>query len=127
MAATARTLLYVEDNADARLVMSEMLRLSGYQVVEAANAMEALAAVALERPDIAVLDVGLPDMNGYELARQIHQLPNGCDLPIIALTGYGQNRDIDAATRAGFKAHLVKPVDSDELTRTIEAVLTQLG
>ena len=86
--------------------------------------MAALAAVTGERPDAVVLDIGLPDMNGYELARQIHQLANGCDVPIIALTGYGQNRDMDAASHAGFKAHLVKPVDPDELTRTIEALLT---
>ncbi len=123
MAARPRTLLYVEDNADARAVMSEMLRLSGYEVLEAADGAEALAALALQRPDAIVLDIGLPDINGYELARQIRQLPNSRDVPIIALTGYGQSRDKDAAAQVGFNAHLVKPVDPDELTRTVEAVL----
>ena len=122
MAAQPRKLLYVEDNADARAVMAEMLRLSGYQVVEAANGAEALAAVALHRPDAIVLDIGLPDMNGYEVARQMRQLANSRDVPIIALTGYGQSRDRDAAARVGFSAHLVKPVDPEELTRTVEAV-----
>ena len=123
MAARPRTLLYVEDNADARAVMSEMLRLSGYEVLEAADGAEALAALALQRPDAIVLDIGLPDINGYELARQIRQLPNSRDVPIIALTGYGQSRDKDAAAQVGFNAHLVKPVDPEELTRTVEAVL----
>ena len=117
------TLLYVEDNADARAVMSEILALSGYDLIEAASGAQALAAVALRRPDAILLDIGLPDMNGYALARQIHQLANGCDVPIIAMTGYGQARDKDTAAQAGFSAHLVKPVDPDELTRTLEAVL----
>ncbi len=123
MSAQPRTLLYVEDNLDARAVMSEMLRLSGYEVREAASGAEALAAVRLQRPDAIMLDIGLPDMNGYEVARQIRALANGSDVPIIALTGYGQARDKDAAAQGGFSAHLVKPVDPDELARTIEAVL----
>ena len=123
MAARPRTLLYVEDNDDARAVMSEMLRLSGYEVVEAADGAKALAAVALGRPDVIVLDIGLPDMNGYDVARQMRQLPNLRDVPIIALTGYGQSRDKAVATQVGFSAHLTKPVDPEELTRTIEAVL----
>ena len=123
MAARPRTLLYVEDNDDARAVMSEMLRLSGYEVVEAADGAKALAAVALGRPDVIVLNIGLPDMNGYDVARQMRQLPNLRDVPIIALTGYGQSRDKAVATQVGFSAHLTKPVDPEELTRTIEAVL----
>ena len=79
--------------------------------------------MALQRPDAIVLDIGLPDMNGYEVARQIRQMPNGHDVPIIALTGYGQSRDKNAAAQVGFSAHLVKPVDPDDLTRTVEAVL----
>ncbi len=123
MAARPRTLLYVEDNADARVVMSEMLRLSGYTVIETATGAEALAAVALQQPDAIVLDIGLPDMNGYEVARQIRQLPHCHDMPILALTGYGQLRDKDAALQFGFNAHLVKPVEPEDLTRAVETVL----
>ena len=123
VAARPRTLLYVEDNADARAVMSEMLRLSGYNVTEAADGAQALAAVALGQPDAILLDIGLPDMNGYEVARQIRQLANGHSVPIIALTGYGQPRDKDAAAQIGFSAHLVKPVEPEDLTRTVEAAL----
>jgi signal transduction histidine kinase/ActR/RegA family two-component response regulator len=124
-ASRPRQLLYVEDNADARAVMSEMLRLSGYEVIEAASGAQALQAVALQRPDAILLDIGLPDMTGFEVARQTRQLPNGRDVPIIALTGYGQSRDKDAAAQVGFSAHLVKPVDPEELTRTVEAVLAR--
>ena len=123
MAAQPRKLLYVEDNDDARAVMSEMLRLSGYEVVEAATGAAALAAVAQQRPDVIVMDIGLPDMNGYEVARQVRQMPSLHSVPIIALSGYGQHRDKIAGTQAGFSAHLVKPVDPEELTRTVEAVL----
>jgi signal transduction histidine kinase/ActR/RegA family two-component response regulator len=119
----ARQLLYVEDNADLRAVMSEMLRLSGYEVREAVNGEAALAAVSLNPPDAIVMDIGLPDMHGYELARQIRLLPNGRDVPIIALTGFGQSRDKEAAAQAGFNAHLVKPVDPEKLILTIETLL----
>ena len=123
MAARPRTLLNVEDNADARAVMSEMLRLSGYQVIEAANGAKALAAVALQQPDAIVLDIGLPDMNGYEVARQIRLLANGRDVPLIALTGYGQSPDPGSAEQVCFSAHLVKPVDPEDLIRTVELAL----
>jgi signal transduction histidine kinase/ActR/RegA family two-component response regulator len=126
MAPQPRTLLYVEDNADVRSVMSEMLRLSGYEVIEAANGKDALAALAAQRPDAMLLDIGLPDMNGYEVARQIRLMPARNDIPIIALTGFGQSRDKDAAAQVGFNAHLVKPVDPEELMRTIEAVLAPI-
>ncbi len=123
VAARPRTLLYVEDNADARAVTSEMLRLSGYEVIETSSGAEALAAVSLQRPDAIMLDIGLPDMNGYVVARQIRQMANGRDVPIIALTGYGQSRAKDAGGQVGFDAHLVKPVDPEELARTVETVL----
>jgi signal transduction histidine kinase/CheY-like chemotaxis protein len=117
----SRQLLYVEDNADLRAVMSEMLRLSGYEVIETANGKDTLAVVTAKRPDAIVMDIGLPDMNGYELARQLRLLPNGRDVPIIALTGFGQSRDKDAAAKNGFNAHLVKPIEPEALIQTIEA------
>ena len=125
MAARHRTLLYVEDNADALAIMSEMLRLSGYAVVEASCGADAVAAARLQLPDAVVLDLGLPDMNGYAVARLIRQLPNAHDLPIIALTGYTSSPAIGAGAQAGFSAHLVKPVDPEVLTRTVEALLAE--
>ena len=121
----ARTLLYVEDSADVRAVMTEMLLLSGYNVIEAVNGADALAAVMVQRPDAIVMDIGLPDMNGYEVARQMRLLPAGRDIPIIALTGFGQSRDKNNSAQAAFNAYLVKPVDHEELIRTVEAVLAE--
>ena len=125
MAPQSRTLLYVEDNADVRAVMSEMLRLSGYEIIEATDGAEALAALGLKRPDAIVMDIGLPDMTGYELARQMRLLPSCQDLPIIALTGFGHLRHKDEAAQVGLNAHLVKPVDPEALIRTIEVVLAK--
>ena len=121
----SRTLLYVEDNADVRAVMSEMLKLSGYEIIEAADGAEALAALGIKRPDAVVMDIGLPDMTGYELARQMRLLPSCQDIPIIALTGFGHLRHKDEAAKVRLDAHLVKPVDPDALIRTIEAVLAK--
>ena len=106
--------------------MSEMLRLSGYEVIEAENGEDALAAVLIKQPDAILLDIGLPDMNGYEVARQIRLMPTRSNIPIIALTGFGQSRDKDAAAMVGFNAHLVKPVDPEELIRTVETVLAAI-
>ena len=123
MTAKPRTLLYVEDNNDARTVMSEMLRMYGYTVIEAANGADALAAVALRQPDAVVLDIGLPDMTGYDVARRMRELPDCSNLPILALTGYGQLKDKDKTQQLGFSAHLVKPVEADDLILTLDTLL----
>ena len=79
--------------------------------------------MARHGPDAIVLDIGLPDMNGYEVARALRDQPSSRDVPIIALTGFAQLRDDPTAAQVAFNAHLLKPVDPDELTRTVEAVL----
>ena len=118
-----RKVVYVEDNEDARDVMSQMLADFGFDVIEAADAKTALTLVEQTRPDVVLMDIGLPDMNGYELARRFKASPTVSAIPLVALTGYGQMHDKDAATRAGFAAHLVKPVDIDDVLRTLEEVL----
>ena len=127
IAAQAATLLYVEDNDDAREVMAEILRLSGYQVIAVANGADALAAASARRPDAIVLDIGLPDMSGYDVARALRNDPHHYDGPIIALTGFTQLGDNQEAMQLGFTAHLVKPIDPNELTRTVEALLAAPG
>jgi len=74
------------------------------------------------QPDAVVLDIGLPDLDGYEVARRLRQDPGTRHIPLLALTGYGQQRDKERAGMAGFDAHLVKPVASNDLMRTIEAM-----
>jgi signal transduction histidine kinase/ActR/RegA family two-component response regulator len=117
-----RQLLYVEDSADVRSVTSEMLSLSGYKVTGVKNGKDALDAARAHVPDAILMDIGLPDMSGYEVAIQMRQIANLSKIPMIAITGYGQASDKVASAKAGFNAHLIKPVDPDELIRTLEAV-----
>ncbi|MBC7377776.1 MAG: response regulator [Burkholderiaceae bacterium] len=118
-----RKIVYVEDNNDARATMGELLRAFGYDVVEVDNGKGVLDAVAAARPDAVLMDIGLPDMDGYEVARGLRADPRCRLVPLIALTGYGQLRDKEAAAQAGFNAHLIKPVDIQLMIRTIEGVM----
>lgn len=121
-----RKIVYVEDNVDARATLSELLRMLDYDVTEVTDGAGTLPAVRAVQPDLVLMDIGLPDMDGYEVARGLGADPLTCNVPLIALTGYGQLRDKEAAALAGFNAHLVKPVDPDELVATIEGVLARL-
>ncbi|MEO8654942.1 MAG: ATP-binding protein [Ramlibacter sp.] len=122
-ARTGRRLVYVEDNADARMTMAELLRMYGYEVFEVAEGKLAHAAVLEHRPDAVVMDIGLPDMDGYRVARCLREDPATRHVPLIALTGYGQSRDKEQAATVGFDAHLTKPVVPDDLIAAIEAVV----
>lgn len=116
-------LVYVEDNQDARMALGELLRFSGCDVIEIEDGGSTLPAVLAAQPDVVLMDIGLPDISGYEVARRLRAEPLVRGIPLIALTGYGQMSDRMAATAAGFDAHLVKPVDPDVLMRTIDAVV----
>jgi signal transduction histidine kinase/ActR/RegA family two-component response regulator len=115
----AHTVLVVEDNADARESLSVALTFEGYRVLEATDGPSALEIVRRERPPLAVLDIGLPRMDGYELARCIRD-ELGRDIVLIALTGYGAERDAARAADAGFDQHLTKPVDLNELMKVLD-------
>ena len=118
-----RTIVLVEDNADARATMADLLRAFGYRIVEVAHGAGALPAVLAAQPDLVITDIGLPDIDGYEVARRLRANPVTRTVPLVALTGYGQLGDREAATRAGFDAHLVKPVSPEDLVETIERML----
>ena len=110
------SVLVVEDSTDGREGLCQLLELKSYRVRMAADGGEALDAVREERPDVALVDIGLPDMDGYEVARRLRAEEDGGEpLPLIALTGYGQPDDRREALEAGFDLHLVKPVDPDQL------------
>jgi len=116
--AHAETILVVEDNEDARESLRLALELRGHRVVWAADGATGLEVLRRERPRLAVLDIGLPGMDGYELARRIRE-ELGPGIVLVALTGYGRARDGDEAIRAGFDRHLIKPVDVDDLVRVL--------
>ena len=113
------TILVVDDNRDAAESLVELLQASGRDVVVAFSGLEALE-IAATRPFAAVLlDIGLPDVSGYEVARRLRALPTLANARMIATTGYGQERDRAASAAAGFSAHLVKPIDYEEVLRLI--------
>jgi signal transduction histidine kinase/CheY-like chemotaxis protein len=111
-------ILLVDDNIDARDTLAFAFGALGHQVTTAADAFEALDRTDASRPDVAVLDIGLPGIDGYELADRLRQR-DGPGLTLIAVTGYGQPEDKARALTAGFDAHFVKPVDFNKLVATI--------
>ncbi|HEU0035484.1 MAG TPA: ATP-binding protein [Kofleriaceae bacterium] len=113
----ARRVLVVDDNEDAANLLGEIARQRGHEVTVVHDPSHALAAIASFHPEVAVLDIGLPGMDGYELASRLRVACPDCRL--IALTGYGQRDDREKALSAGFAAHLVKPVRINELLAMI--------
>jgi signal transduction histidine kinase/CheY-like chemotaxis protein len=119
IAESSLRLLVVDDNVDAVEVLREGLEIAGHRVTIALDGPSALAAAAEVNPDVGVLDIGLPGMDGYELARRLRR--SHPSMRLIALTGYGQRSDIEAAMRAGFDVHCTKPVTLAALLEQIEA------
>ena len=114
-------ILLVEDNADARQMLHMLLTLAGHEVDSAPHGTTGLEKAAATRPDIAVIDLGLPGVDGYEIARRLRAAGRD-ELGLIALTGYGQPADRQAALAAAFDAHVVKPVDPSHLASVIASV-----
>jgi len=121
-AAGSGRVLIVDDNLDAAELLQHALEDSGYAVEMATDPMTALDIAARFAPEVAILDIGLPVIDGYELATRLLALPETASCRLIALTGYGQEHDRRRSLDAGFYEHLVKPVDVDRLVRLVEAV-----
>jgi two-component system CheB/CheR fusion protein len=115
----------VEDNAEAREMLQEMLQLDGFQVDVAADGAKGLALILKLSPDVALVDIGLPELDGYHVAQAVRSSRDHDVVRLVALTGYGQDKDRKAVKKAGFDEHLVKPVDPDELDRVLRR--TSLG
>jgi CheY-like chemotaxis protein len=111
--------LVVDDNCDAAESLGMLLEMEGFKVSVAYDGVGALAALESFEPDIALLDIGMPGMDGYELARRIRATPRGRNLVLVALTGWGQAEDKKRSADAGFDEHLTKPVDPEMLSRVI--------
>ena len=109
----------VEDNEDVRLMMGEVLETWGHEVSQAATGALGVQLIIEQCPDIAFIDIGLPDMDGYELARQVRaRLPSPGPM-LVALSGFGQRRDRERASLAGFDDHLAKPASPVDLKRLL--------
>ncbi len=107
----ARRVLLVEDNADARAMLAEVLTLEGHEVHEAADGPHGVEQAIRLRPDLTLVDIGLPGFDGHEVALRIRRDPAGATLRLVALTGYGRPEDREQALASGYDLHLVKPVD----------------
>jgi CheY-like chemotaxis protein len=112
-------ILVADDNRDVVDSLSLLLELTGYQVYRAYDGLQAVEAAERCRPDLVLLDIGMPNLDGYEACRRIRKHPWGRDLPIVALTGWGQEEHLARSKAAGFTSHLVKPVDHGDLLRLL--------
>jgi signal transduction histidine kinase len=119
-AAIGRRILVVDDNVDVVETTTMLLSLSGHEVRSAKDGLQALHIATEFRPDVVLLDIGLPLMDGYEVARRLRQAPQTAGALLIALTGYGQTGDRQRGKDAGFDGHMLKPVDPHALARMIE-------
>lgn len=117
-----RRVLIADDNRDALESLARLLQLSGHEVHAAADGVQALEAAARLRPDLMLLDIGMPGLNGYEVARRIRQSDWGRSAVLVALTGWGQDNDRRQSREAGFDSHWVKPLDSRKLSALLEAL-----
>jgi CheY-like chemotaxis protein len=119
-------ILLVEDHADTAATMAELLRQNGRDVRVAGDGAEALSQAWTSLPDVVLLDIGLPGMDGWEVARRLQQLPGSRKPFVVAITGYGQEADRDRSRQVGIHLHLVKPVDPvglEQLLQRFQAIL----
>ena len=116
-------ILIVDDNADALSMLAEALEARGLVIHRAHDAPSALAEAQKQMPRLALLDIGLPVMDGYELGRRLRRVPGLEHIKLVAVTGYGQASDLEKSHAAGFEAHLVKPISLDTVQSTIDALL----
>jgi signal transduction histidine kinase/ActR/RegA family two-component response regulator len=117
--AKPRRVLLIEDSGDAREMLRMMLQLAGHVVYDAADGVRGLELLNVVRPDVGIIDISLPGMDGYQLARRIREEPFGRDMLLLAMTGYSGPGDADRSLEHGFDYHLVKPVDLDQIVRLL--------
>jgi PAS domain S-box-containing protein len=120
-ATVGRRVLVADDNKDAADALAMLLELAGHEVRVAHGGRAALSLAQTFRPDVAVLDIGMPELNGYEVAKELRREPWGSRMCLVALTGWGQDEDRQRAQDAGFDRHLTKPVDTDALEKLLSA------
>jgi signal transduction histidine kinase/ActR/RegA family two-component response regulator len=120
-------IVLVEDNPDAREALRELLSFDGHTVAVAADGLAGLRAIHEQKPQVAIVDLGLPLLDGYELAEHVRADPGLGQVRLLALSGYGQQKDRERAMAAGFDGHVVKPVDADRLARALASVVSDGG
>ena len=119
------TILYVEDNPDNRLLVKRILQAEDYSLLEAIDGKDALYVLKTARPDLILMDINMPDMDGYTLTSTIKSLPGFERIPILALTANVMRGDKEKTLEAGCDGYIQKPLDIDQLTREIEKFLSR--
>lgn len=120
--APPRRVLIVDDNEDSANSLAMILKLGGHETASVYTAVDALQRAAAFKPDVVLLDIGLPGMDGYEVALKMRELPGLRDIRLVAVTGYGRSDDRLRAREAGFDDHLIKPVEYAVLERTLAGI-----
>ncbi len=118
-----RRILIVDDNEDSVMTLEILFEIAEHETRSAYSGIDAVEVAASFQPDAALLDIGLPGLSGYEVARKIRSQPWGEKMVLIALTGWGQPEDRQQAKAAGFDAHMVKPVDHEALLALLDELL----
>ena len=119
------TILYVEDNPDNRLLVKRILLAEDYSLIEAIDGKDALNVLKTAHPDLILMDINMPDMDGYTLTAKIKSLPGFERIPILALTANVMRGDKEKTLEAGCDGYIQKPLDIDQLTRDIEKFLSR--
>ncbi len=120
-------ILIAEDEPDIRELVAFTLRFAGYEVVTAANGEEAVQQAVKEMPDLALMDVRMPRMTGYDACRAMKANPELKDIPVVFLSAKGQDAEIASGIEAGAEEYLLKPFAPDQLTERVRAILTKFG
>jgi CheY-like chemotaxis protein len=113
-------IVLVDDQADSREMLRMLLESRDHVVIDVEDGPTAIEVISRERPDVAFIDIGLPEMNGYEVAQRLRSQPELEDVMLVALTGYGAPSDVSAAHAAGFDEHLIKPAELAKLERILD-------
>ncbi|HEX5477229.1 MAG TPA: response regulator, partial [Burkholderiales bacterium] len=121
-AATLRRFLVVDDNVDSAASQAQLLRMLGHDAETANSGEEAMLKAARFHPEVVLLDLGMPGMDGFAVARELRRMPETSEATLIAQTGWGQDEDRQRTQEAGFDAHLAKPVELDALMETLSRI-----
>ena len=124
---TTKVVLLVEDNEDNRSIYSTLLRHVGYEVIEAADGQAAIESILDRKPDLILLDISIPKIDGWTVARMLKDAPATTAIPLVAVTAHAFAADREQAERLGFKAYLPKPVEPREVYKCVESLIGPPG
>ncbi|HTP03229.1 MAG TPA: response regulator [Anaerolineales bacterium] len=119
------TILYIEDNSDNRKLVRRVLEVEGYSVVEASDGLQAMECLETQHMDLVLMDINMPEVDGYTLTARIKAMPQFSGLPIVAVTANVMRGDRERSLRAGCDGYIQKPIDIDMLSQQIERFLTR--